>query len=481
MDDEDDDSGNDMKRITMATTMTMVGVVSGLKPKMTMLRRNVTVVSGQTAVLPCSVDFLGTYKVVWLDHRGKLLTFEDRRIISDERISLERPYVKEWNLHVRNVRPSDAGNYTCQVNTNPIQIRSVFLHVHEPAKIINHLSSSQTVVVQEGDKVELVCNVTGVPKPTVNWFRVPKGLMHRSDRRQDPDQRKKQIGVSGEVLLIHNVSRYCDDEYECVAYNDVPPAAIRKIRVYVEFPPEVRLPNRKIGQSKGKTTILECVVTAYPHAITVWRRNGKVIERNSKYNIEVYDEDENTLTLALRIQSLTESDYGQYECVSKNQLGKDSETMILYEYPIVVRTTTTTTTTTRRHSTRPPHRHNNNNGRPYINNNNGNNNDDDDDYNNNGEAHPYYTQRPPQHKSRLPGSERQPLVGGEGDSDNDNDIYNTYDNGNHREGDGGPPYTYGGGPRNEQVIEPGSGGTTSSFCSPLTMGISTIVALALLR
>ena len=46
--------------------------------------------------------------------------------------------------------------------------------------------------------------------------------------------------------------------------------------------------------------------------------------------MQVYDEDENTLTLALRIQSLSEKDYGQYECVSENLLGRDSETMILY-------------------------------------------------------------------------------------------------------------------------------------------------------
>ena len=68
--------------------------------------------------------------MVWLDHRGKLLTFEDRRIIADERISLERPYVKEWNLHVRNVSPSDDGRYMCQVNTDPVQVRPVFLKVH---------------------------------------------------------------------------------------------------------------------------------------------------------------------------------------------------------------------------------------------------------------------------------------------------------------------------------------------------------------
>ena len=40
--------------------------------------------------------------------------------------------------------------------------------------------------------------------------------------------------MAGEVLVIHNVTRYCDDVYECVAYNNVPPAAHRSIRVYVE-------------------------------------------------------------------------------------------------------------------------------------------------------------------------------------------------------------------------------------------------------
>lgn len=42
------------------------------------------------------------------------------------------------------------------------------------------------------------------------------------------------VGSNGEVLLIHNISRYCDDVYECVAFNDISPAASREIRVVVE-------------------------------------------------------------------------------------------------------------------------------------------------------------------------------------------------------------------------------------------------------
>lgn len=42
------------------------------------------------------------------------------------------------------------------------------------------------------------------------------------------------VGINGEILIIHNISRYCDGIYECVAFNDVPPAVNRVISVMVE-------------------------------------------------------------------------------------------------------------------------------------------------------------------------------------------------------------------------------------------------------
>jgi len=41
--------------------------------------------------------------------------------------------------------------------------------------------------------------------------------------------------------------------------------------------PEITLPNRRIGQSRGLQTILECVITAYPQAVSFWQKDGRTV------------------------------------------------------------------------------------------------------------------------------------------------------------------------------------------------------------
>ncbi|XP_046350508.1 lachesin-like isoform X3 [Haliotis rufescens] len=306
---------------------------------------NVTVKQGTTAILPCSVKFLGQHQVVWTDQWSTLLTFEDRRIIDDERLSVERPYTTDWNLHIRTVRHNDQGIYNCQVNTSPVKIKTVNLKVQVPAEIINKLSSDD-VTAREGDTVTLVCNVTGIPMPTVTWHR------HKSLEKDDVEKESEfcpgtnRIGVSGEVLIIHNVSRYCGGTYECVAFNGVPPAVNRHINVAVEFPPEIRLPNKRIGQALRKETILECIVTAFPQEITIWTREGVQITNSFKYRVEIYAEEDHTIILSLRIRDLDYRDFGDYTCKASNRLGQDEERMNLYEYLDPKKPTTTLTPST---------------------------------------------------------------------------------------------------------------------------------------
>ena len=64
-----------------------------------------------------------------MDHHYISLTLEDRRVVDDHRFSIVRPYIKEWNLQIRDVTWQDQGQYRCTVNTDPVKSKMVMLHV----------------------------------------------------------------------------------------------------------------------------------------------------------------------------------------------------------------------------------------------------------------------------------------------------------------------------------------------------------------
>lgn len=41
-----------------------------------------------------------------------------------------------------------------------------------------------------------------------------------------------------------------------------------------EVPPEVTLPNRRMGQTLGRDTVLECVIMSSPQALYYWEKDG---------------------------------------------------------------------------------------------------------------------------------------------------------------------------------------------------------------
>ncbi|XP_053406303.1 limbic system-associated membrane protein-like [Mercenaria mercenaria] len=308
--------------------------VFGLEPSFDVPVVNVTVQEGKVAVLPCSVDNLGEHKVAWTDQWSTLLTIDDRRITDDPRIGIERPFTKDWNLHIRKAAYSDRGQYTCQINTNPVMTKTVMLIVLVPSKIINEFSSRDQTV-REGETVTLVCNVTGVPTPDVKWYRLPN----------EGTQTKKRIGT-GEVLIIHNVSRYCDGTYECVAYNNVDPAVTRQIKMFVVFAPEVTLPTKRIGQYLGRDTILDCEITAYPHAVMYWKKGESDVDLSNKdkYQVELYsgNEESTRKTFSLRVRDIQQEDFGEYTCYAENMIGNDKESMLLYDYSVHKKAKSTT-------------------------------------------------------------------------------------------------------------------------------------------
>lgn len=286
---------------------------------------NITVVVGKTAILPCSVEFLGDHKVVWTDEFSTLLTFDNKRIIDDDRIGIDRPYTRDWNLIIHDVKVKDRGRYICQINTQPIKTKPVDLNVLVPPQILNDEGGRrEEIIAKEGDTVNVVCNVSGIPAPSVKWYRRPLTDTEGKER--------ERIGMEGEILVIHNVSRFCDGVYQCVASNDVPPAVEMETEVIVEFQPEVTMVNTRLSQEKGKETILMCYVTAFPQALSYWMYRGQEVPTSERIKVEIYSENKpHTIVLSLRVLNISEADYGEYECVASNKLGRDREAMILAE------------------------------------------------------------------------------------------------------------------------------------------------------
>ena len=92
------------------------------------------------------------------------------------------------------------------------------------------------------------------------------------------------------------------------------------------------MPATRLGQARGRETILECRITAYPHAVNYWQKDGRRIVSSSKHRIEAYQDggSEHRLTLSLRIVGIDVDDYGRYDCVAANALGTDRQTIHLF-------------------------------------------------------------------------------------------------------------------------------------------------------
>ncbi|XP_045156620.2 limbic system-associated membrane protein-like isoform X2 [Mercenaria mercenaria] len=324
--------------LTVLIVITLSSVMSAnYRPLFNEALVDINVIAGQTAVLPCSALHKGDHKIIWMNPRRILFSNEETIVIDDRRVGVESTKQGDWNLRIKHVQHNDSGEYTCQINTSPVKIKRVRLHVQVPAHILNELSS-RDVDVPEGGDVVLTCKATGIPQPNITWFLKPIGA------EQNKECPFADLNTEGESLYIQNIKRYQSGHYVCLAYNGVPPATTREMLVKVQYVPIIKLLNSRLGQSLGKETILECSVTSHPRAKISWYKNGVQINHSYKFRQEVYPGKHDTYSLTLQILYINKHDYGDYTCEAENRMGTEHATMVLYEYKEPTSRTKRTTT-----------------------------------------------------------------------------------------------------------------------------------------
>ncbi|XP_035824326.1 fibroblast growth factor receptor 4 isoform X2 [Aplysia californica] len=163
------------------------GVLPSFKEKPT----HVTYQQGEEAKLECSVNNLGTKKVIWRRKSDpNPLTISRRTFVDDERISLQHvPLTPHWHLVIKNVRLDDAGQYECQISSKDRDLRRYVQLSVKPGKI-NHEAQAEINItgktyVEKDHVIRLVCNATGHKQSPddLDWFLNGQKLTTDMDKK----------------------------------------------------------------------------------------------------------------------------------------------------------------------------------------------------------------------------------------------------------------------------------------------------------
>lgn len=167
--------------------------------------------------------------------------------------------------------------------------------------------------IREGQTLELLCIVTGHPRPQIRWTKTAGG--GAPDRHSDS-------APPNDILRIESISRHQGGRYYCKAENGQGSPAIRSIRVDVYY---LDSPVISVHQSLGetdqfysdRTVFLRCEARSNPGPDYTWFRGRTPLSEGSDSGVDIYEplftQGE---TKILKLKNLRPVDLSDYSCVA---------------------------------------------------------------------------------------------------------------------------------------------------------------------
>lgn len=267
-------------------------------------------VVGDTLVLPCQVENLGSFVLLW--RRGiNVLTASNIMVTRDERIRL----IDGYNLEISDLEPQDAGDYVCQISdkVNRDQVHTVEILVPPSVRAI---PTSGQLQARKGGPITLECKGSGNPVPSIYWTK--KNGAGKSSAR---------IG-DGPILTLEKLERQQAGVYQCTADNGVGDPVTVDMRLDVLYPPDIQVEKSWIHSGEGYEAKLVCTVYADPVATVSWYQNSFPIQTTDR---RIMSSRGNRHTLTVR--HIQQEDFGNYSCVADNSLGRSRKYMELSGRP----------------------------------------------------------------------------------------------------------------------------------------------------
>jgi len=291
----DDDYLNEHEKV-VHTTPTFVSTAS-----------NQLVNEGDTIKLPCWVDKLDGFVLLW--KKGKDIVAVGSQLINkeDNRVKLEE--TENGNtLVISLAEPSDAGEYMCQISASrPLELRhSVQIRVAPQIRPVPH---NGHLVVYQGKPATLSCDVLkGNPTPEITWRRKEKKM---------PSGEEEIRGLS---ITFTKTTRHHSGVYTCSADNGFGRPTNATIVLDVQHAPVVEQEQTFIHTKENDETEVICKVHASPKAEVVWFRDGVPMTKEQG----IFSQRGNRHSLLL--PGIRESTFGIYKCKATNKFGSDEKT-----------------------------------------------------------------------------------------------------------------------------------------------------------
>jgi len=270
---------------------------------------------GDTARFPCQVSNLGPVVLIW-KHGTRVLTAGvgavAMHVKRDDRVSLVGT-----DLVIVNVTQSDAGTYTCELDTDDVTPLAVShtLQILVAPSLTRHPVSGE-LVVKKGSTVSLKCQASGSPIPEISWSK-KNGLLDSGDKF-----------IVGGVYTMRNISQYQSGVYICQASNGVGYPVVQHINLTVLYSPEVRAELPVVHSGLGYGVSLSCIVNSNPPANVRWYRHSLLLENDNNFLIESRGS-----LQTLIIRKVAEDNFGGYKCSAGNSLGRETADIQLTGLP----------------------------------------------------------------------------------------------------------------------------------------------------